>query len=111
MDGPCGHAMRRPLTEGSADARRRPGHRRLSAGSSGGLEVKLVSPGPLKATLRRERVRMAGVRILIFGTGVIGSVYGERLLAAGHDVVLLARGGRLRDLRESGLVLRNAQTG
>jgi 2-dehydropantoate 2-reductase len=51
------------------------------------------------------------VRILIFGTGVIGSVYGERLLAARHDVVLLARGGRLRDLRESGLVLQDAQTG
>src|SRR3984885_15453091 len=51
------------------------------------------------------------VRILIFGTGVIGSVYGEMLLAAGHDVVLLARGGRLRDLRESGLVLQEAQTG
>jgi len=51
------------------------------------------------------------VRILIFGTGVIGSVYGERLLAAGHDVVLLARGGRLRDLRKSGLVLQEAQTG
>jgi 2-dehydropantoate 2-reductase len=47
----------------------------------------------------------------MFGAGVIGGVYGERLLAAGHDVVLLARGGRLRDLRESGLVLRNAQTG
>jgi choline dehydrogenase-like flavoprotein len=51
------------------------------------------------------------VRILIFGTGVMGSVYGERLLAARHDVVLLARGGRLRDLRESGLVLQDAQTG
>jgi len=51
------------------------------------------------------------VRILIFGTGVIGSVYGERLLAAGHDVVLLARSSRLRDLRESGLVLQDAQTG
>ena len=42
---------------------------------------------------------------------MIGSVYGERLLAARHDVVLLARGGRLRDLRESGLVLQDAQTG
>ena len=51
------------------------------------------------------------MRSLIFGTGVIGSVYGERLLAARHDVVLLARGGRLRDLRESGLVLQDAQTG
>lgn len=51
------------------------------------------------------------MRILILGTGVIGSVYGERLLAARHDVVLLARGGRLRDLRESGLVLQDAQTG
>ena len=51
------------------------------------------------------------VRILIFGAGVIGSVYGGRLLAAGHDVVLLARGGRLNDLRQSGLVLQDAQSG
>lgn len=34
------------------------------------------------------------MRILVLGAGVIGSVYASKLLAAGHDVVLLARGRR-----------------
>jgi ketopantoate reductase len=45
------------------------------------------------------------MRILVFGAGVIGSVYAGKLLQAGHHVVLLARGRRLRDLRARGLVL------
>ncbi len=52
------------------------------------------------------------MRILVVGAGVIGSVYGAKLFTAGHDVVLLARGGRLADLRRSGgVVLLDAQTG
>lgn len=50
-------------------------------------------------------------RILVAGAGVIGSVYAARLLKAGEDVTLLARGQRLRDLREHGLVLEHASTG
>jgi 2-dehydropantoate 2-reductase len=50
------------------------------------------------------------VQILVLGAGVIGSVYAGRLLRAGHDVVLLARGARLADLRGHGLVLHNAQS-
>jgi ketopantoate reductase len=34
------------------------------------------------------------MRILIYGAGVIGSVYGARLRQAGHDVVFLARADR-----------------
>ena len=45
------------------------------------------------------------VRILVLGAGVIGSVYAGKLLQAGHDVVMLARGTRLTDLRAHGLVL------
>ncbi len=50
------------------------------------------------------------MRVLVLGAGVIGSVYACRLLETGHDVVLLARGQRLLDLRESGLILERADT-
>jgi len=51
------------------------------------------------------------MRILVLGAGVIGSVYAGKLLQAGHDVVLLARGMRLTDLRTGGLVLENSESG
>ena len=47
-------------------------------------------------------------RILIFGSGVIGSVYGGLLAKAGYDISLLARGKRLKDLQEKGLLLQRA---
>ena len=50
------------------------------------------------------------MRVLVAGAGVIGSVYAGKLLEAGHDVVLFARGQRLLDLREFGLVLERADT-
>jgi len=51
------------------------------------------------------------VRILVFGAGVIGSVYAAKLLQAGHEVVMLARGRRLSDLQTHGLVLEEADSG
>ena len=51
------------------------------------------------------------MRILVLGAGVIGSVYAGKLLQAGHDVVLLARGRRLVDLQTHGLILEDAQSG
>jgi len=51
------------------------------------------------------------VRILVLGAGVIGSIYAANLLQAGHEVVLLARGRRLADLRSGGLVLQDAESG
>lgn len=51
------------------------------------------------------------MRILVLGAGVIGSVYAGKLLQAGHDVVLLARGPRLVDLQTHGLILEDAQSG
>lgn len=51
------------------------------------------------------------MRILVFGAGVIGSVYAGHLLRAGHQVALLARGRRLSDLTTSGLVLNDAESG
>jgi 2-dehydropantoate 2-reductase len=51
------------------------------------------------------------MRILVVGAGVIGSVYAGKLLEAGHEVVLLARGRRLSDLQAHGLVLEDAESG
>ncbi|MEO0759846.1 MAG: 2-dehydropantoate 2-reductase N-terminal domain-containing protein [Cyanobacteria bacterium J06648_16] len=51
------------------------------------------------------------MKILIYGAGVIGSLYAARLQASGCDVSILARGQRLKDLREYGIVLEHALTG
>ncbi|WP_150251627.1 ketopantoate reductase family protein [Nocardiopsis deserti] len=45
------------------------------------------------------------MRILVYGAGVLGSVFAARLHEAGHDVALLARGGRLAALRQHGVQL------
>jgi len=43
------------------------------------------------------------MRILIYGAGVIGSLYAAYLFEAGYSVSVLARGERLRDLKQIGL--------
>ncbi len=81
------------------------------------------TPGPIK-TYRSGRVALVarsghppdiayveGMRILIVGAGVIGSVYGAKLLERGHEVVALARGERLIELQERGLILEDAERG
>ncbi len=47
-------------------------------------------------------------KILIFGAGVIGSVYGGLLAKSGHQVSILARGHRLSELKSKGLLLYNS---
>ncbi|MBL4931833.1 ketopantoate reductase family protein [Clostridium paridis] len=42
-------------------------------------------------------------RILIFGAGVVGSIYALRFAQSGMDVTLLARGKRLEELKKDGL--------
>lgn len=44
-------------------------------------------------------------RILIFGTGVIGSIYAGKLALAGNNVTVLARNLRLQELKGKGLLL------
>jgi 2-dehydropantoate 2-reductase len=48
--------------------------------------------------------------ILVFGAGVLGSLYAGRLAAAGPEVALLARGARLKQLQREGFVLFNETT-
>ncbi len=44
-------------------------------------------------------------RILFFGAGVIGSLYAGKLALSGQNVTLLARGKRLEELQQKGLIL------
>jgi ketopantoate reductase len=41
----------------------------------------------------------ASVKILVFGAGVIGTLYAARLQEGGHRVTVVARGERLADIR------------
>ena len=47
------------------------------------------------------------MRILIFGAGVVGSLYAALLAEAGFDVSVYARGRRLESLRQDGLLYKS----
>ncbi len=47
------------------------------------------------------------MKILVYGAGVLGSTLAHVLVRGGNDVTMLARGSRLADLREKGLVIRH----
>ena len=51
------------------------------------------------------------MNILVYGAGVIGSVYAAQLQEAGYTVTLLARGQRAESLRTHGILLENIRTG
>ena len=51
------------------------------------------------------------MKILVYGAGNIGSLYAAKLMDAGHDVTILARGARLHDIRAHGIVLQECVTG
>jgi len=51
------------------------------------------------------------MKILVYGAGVIGTLYGARLQNAGHQVTILARASRLANIRRHGLVLEDVVTG
>jgi 2-dehydropantoate 2-reductase len=51
------------------------------------------------------------MKILIYGAGVIGSIYAARLHGPEHEISILARGERLADLLQHGLILRHAISG
>ena len=48
------------------------------------------------------------MKLLVYGAGVLGSLFSARLHEAGHDVSLLARGERLDALRRHGVQLAEA---
>jgi 2-dehydropantoate 2-reductase len=45
------------------------------------------------------------MKLLVYGAGALGSLYSARLYEAGHEVLLVARGERLRAVREHGVLL------
>jgi len=49
-------------------------------------------------------------KILVYGAGPLGSLFAARLQQGGNDVSILARGRRLAELREHGIVLVDLQT-
>lgn len=53
---------------------------------------------------------MARKKILIYGAGPLGSLFAARLKEGGNDVSLLARGQKLANLREHGIVLQDFYT-
>ena len=50
------------------------------------------------------------MRILVYGAGVIGSIFAAKLHFSGQDVTVLARGNRLKEIQKSGVVLFNPKT-
>src|SRR3954469_6420882 len=50
-------------------------------------------------------MKEAAMKMLVYGAGVLGSLFAVRMHEAGNDVSLLARGGRLASLREHGVQL------
>jgi ketopantoate reductase len=53
----------------------------------------------------------SSAKILVYGAGPLGSLFAARLQQGGNAVSILARGQRLTELREHGIVVVDAQTG
>ncbi len=51
------------------------------------------------------------MNILIYGAGVIGSIFANRLALSGQNVTMLARGDRYSEIKSNGVVLVNPKTG
>ncbi len=51
------------------------------------------------------------MNILVYGAGVIGTLYAAKLQQSGNRVTVLARGGRLTDIRHFGLALEDIVSG
>jgi Ketopantoate reductase PanE/ApbA len=76
--------------------------------------VRQISTKSVSAfCLKCERIIVLGstMKILVYGAGVIGTLYGARLQQAGHHVTVLARASRRADIERHGLVLEDVVTG
>ena len=48
------------------------------------------------------------MKILVYGVGVIGSIFAGMIVRKGYDVTVLARNNRLHELDKNGLILVNS---
>ena len=48
------------------------------------------------------------MKILVYGAGVIGSIFAGKLAKKGYNITVLARGNRFREIIENGIVLKNS---
>ncbi len=51
------------------------------------------------------------MNILIYGAGVIGSIFAAKLSLSGQDITVLARGKRFEEIKANGVVICNPKTG
>lgn len=51
------------------------------------------------------------MKLLVYGAGVLGSLYTARLYQCGYDVTLLARGKRYDEIKAQGVILEGALSG
>jgi len=59
----------------------------------------------------KKLVKEEKMKTLFYGAGVMGSLYAARLKESRQDASILARGQRLVDIREHGIVLEDVSTG
>lgn len=50
------------------------------------------------------------MKILIYGAGVIGSIFAAKLSLSGQDITVLARNKRYDEIKKSGIILQNPST-
>lgn len=50
------------------------------------------------------------MRFLIYGAGVIGSIFASKLQESGNDVTILARGNRFSEISNKGIVIQDAKS-
>lgn len=51
------------------------------------------------------------MKILVYGAGVIGSIFAGKLVSSGNEVSVLARGKRYEEIKEKGIILIDADNG
>ena len=64
-----------------------------------------------KAVFQSLQLYFKNMKILIYGAGVIGSIYAARLFEANGSVTLLARGKRYETLKQNGVIIKDISTG
>lgn len=60
---------------------------------------------------KRSCKEIKNMKVLVFGAGVLGSLYAAKLQEAGNDVTLVARGSRFEELGKYGVALKKFDTG